>query len=393
MITYKLTQIGLHLSFLFKYGYQGLIVLVWASLISCEAQKKPLEIRKISQLPEQITESSGILACGSNFIWSHEDSGNDNKLYGFDTLGNLKRTIVISNVENIDWEDLTTDSDGNIYIADLGNNNNNRKDLAIYKIPNPENYAGSQVQAEILAVSYADQTAFPPPSHNQNFDVEAIVWRNGYLYLFTKDRSQPFSGLTKMYKMSDQPGTYLLQPMDSFYAGSDGANDRITSADYNRGTGELILLTHNRLISFTNYTDDHFFDGTITEYYFAQEPGQNEAIGFIDSRRLYMTEEGSGGESGNLYQINLPGVNTSNLGLNASQNIRIYPNPSNQSISVSTPFEGSTAVRITDALGNTVLNTNIASCNPLNISNLTAGVYYFSISLGCQTLSRRFIKQ
>jgi hypothetical protein len=393
MINNKLMRFIVRHGFLFKPFFQWLIVLASASIISCEAQKQPLENRIICLLPEQISESSGLLVIGENYIWSHEDSGNDNKLYGFDTLGNLKRTLVISNVENIDWEDLTTDNDGNIYIADLGNNNNNRVDLAVYRIPNPENFSGNQVQADILQISYADQAAFPPPSYNHNFDVEAIIWRSGFLYLFTKDRSQPFSGLTKMYKLSDEPGTYLLQAVDSYFVGSDTDNDRITSADYNRSTGELVLLTHNRLISFNNYQDDHFFDGTITEYYFTDEPGQNEAIGFVDAQRLYMTEEGSGGEAGNLYQINLPGVNTSNMGLNAPKNTRIYPNPSNQSISVSTPFEGSTAVRITDALGNKVLNTNIASCKPLNISNLTAGVYYFSISLGQQTLSRRFIKR
>jgi hypothetical protein len=34
---------------------------------------------------------------------------------------------------NIDWEDITKDKDGNLYVGDFGNDNE-RKDLCIYKI-------------------------------------------------------------------------------------------------------------------------------------------------------------------------------------------------------------------------------------------------------------------
>jgi hypothetical protein len=34
---------------------------------------------------------------------------------------------------NIDWED-TKDKNGNLYVGDFGNNDNERKDLCIYKI-------------------------------------------------------------------------------------------------------------------------------------------------------------------------------------------------------------------------------------------------------------------
>lgn len=368
-------------------------LLALLSFFSCTAQNQRIGLRKITQLPDALRESSGLAVAGSNLVWSHEDSGNDNKLYGFDTLGSLKRTLVIGNVENIDWEDLTTDDDGNIYIADLGNNNNNRLDLAIYRIPNPENFSGSQVQANILQISYADQAAFPPPSYNHNFDVEAIVWRSGFLYLFTKDRSQPFSGLTKMYKVNDDPGTYYVQPDDSYFVGSDTDNDRITSADYNRSTGELVLLTHNRLISFTNYQDDHFFDGTIVEYYFEEEPGQNEAIGFVDARNLYMTEEGSGGESGFLYQLQLPRLSAGNQDLNTQTHLTISPNPSTGFVSIKSAAALQTPVTITDSFGKVVCNFHLTTNHQLDISQFKAGVYYLTLPIGKKSLTKRFVKQ
>lgn len=48
--------------------------------------------------------------------------------------GNLVRTITIEGVENNDWEDIAKDKNGFTYIGDFGNNDNDRKNLAIYKV-------------------------------------------------------------------------------------------------------------------------------------------------------------------------------------------------------------------------------------------------------------------
>ena len=94
-------------------------------------------------MPSVLTESSGIAIEGTNRIWSHEDSGNSNEIYCFDTTGTLLRTLTISNVHNIDWEDMAVDNEETWYLNDAGNNNNDRQNLAIYKIPSPETISGT----------------------------------------------------------------------------------------------------------------------------------------------------------------------------------------------------------------------------------------------------------
>ncbi len=356
------------------------------------AQNQVVTPRQITRLPLEILESSGIAISGSNLIWSHEDSGNDNLLYGFDTTGQLKRTLTITNVPNTDWEDLAVDEDGNIFIADLGNNSNQRTDLAIYKIPDPGNITGNNVTAEILNVSFADQTSFPPAAADMNFDVEAIAWRDGYLYLFTKNRSNPFSGITKMYKMEDQPGSYSLMPEDSFVVGTDSYIDKITSADYNRINNELVLLTHNRLISFKNFQDDRFFDGTMTEYTFSSLPGQNEAIAYVTPGKLYMTEEGSGGQGGWLYELRLPG----SLGVitaGGNHTLSISPVPAAEYISVTTDMSDETPVLITNSYGQTILKSTLGSCRSFDVSEFKMGIYFFTLSGESFRITRRFVKQ
>ena len=68
-------------------------------------------------------------------IWTLEDSGNANEIYGLNfENGAIEKTLTIENTENIDWEDITKDKEGNLYIGDFGNNDNERKDLCIYKM-------------------------------------------------------------------------------------------------------------------------------------------------------------------------------------------------------------------------------------------------------------------
>jgi hypothetical protein len=64
----------------------------------------------------------------------------DDEIYEIDTLGNLIRTININSANNSDWEDITQDDLNNFYIGDFGNNNNDRTNLRIYKIPSPTSF-------------------------------------------------------------------------------------------------------------------------------------------------------------------------------------------------------------------------------------------------------------
>ena len=57
-------------------------------------------------LPAVLSESSGAVFFNGRFI-SHNDSGNENKLYELDTAtGLILRTVHIQNAVNSDWEDL-----------------------------------------------------------------------------------------------------------------------------------------------------------------------------------------------------------------------------------------------------------------------------------------------
>jgi hypothetical protein len=258
------------------------------------------------RLPSILMESSGIIMTSPGKLWSHNDSGNENKLYCFDLSGSLIRTITVSNSSNVDWEDLAIDNQKRIYISDAGNNENRRTDLVIYRIPDPESFHTSTVTAELIRFKYEDQSSYPPPASSRNFDMEAVVWHNDSLFLFTKDRTSPLAGFTKMYKLPATPGTHVARAAGSFYLGTTNATARVTAADIHTASGKLALLVQNRLIVFTNYQGSRFFYGKVINYPFTQLPGQAEALFFVSDSRLYITEEGSAGKAGYLYEVILP---------------------------------------------------------------------------------------
>ncbi len=260
----------------------------------------------IGFVPYEVSESSGMVMTTPGKIWSHNDSGGKNELYCIDFSGHVLKTLVISNATNVDWEELAADNQKRVYIGDFGNNNNVRKDLVIYRIPDPETISGNTVEAEAIFFSFEDQLAFPPPASERNFDVEAMVWKSDSLFLFTKDRSSPLTGYTKMYKIPSTPGTHVAKYAGKYYMGNTTTAARVTSADLDPVSGDLALLVQERMIVFRNYPGNRFFDGKVTEYPFVPTPGQVEALFFSGAKTLYMTEEIASVENGNLYELTLP---------------------------------------------------------------------------------------
>ena len=93
---------------------------------------------------------------------AHNDSGNEPKIYFLTKKGKIVHTCTINNTTNTDWEDISIDPNGTIYIADVGNNLNNRTNLSIVKIDGKLAINQAACQAEIIQFSYKNQLDFPP---------------------------------------------------------------------------------------------------------------------------------------------------------------------------------------------------------------------------------------
>jgi hypothetical protein len=242
------------------------------------AAKADYKTETVGKLPKDIAESSGLARIkGRNTFWTHNDGGNSSELYEINKKGEEISRVSLPTLPNIDWEDLAQDNEGHVFIADIGNNANNRRDLKIYKL-NPT----KPEAIETIAVSYADQRAFPPLAKDQNYDCEAVVYHQQKLFLFSKNRSAD-DKFVKMYVFPAVGGSYSAAPTDSVFIKS-----MVTSADISPDGRTLALLSYGKVFLFDISKGLNFRKPTSC---IKIGRGQSEAIVFVNNTDFIFTNE------------------------------------------------------------------------------------------------------
>lgn len=274
------------------------------SLLILSASCRNENIKIIADLPKALDEASGAeTTVNSDYIWMLNDGGNSPKLYGVSAKGKLKKELKID-AKNNDWEDLTSDEEGNLYIGDFGNNDSKRKNLAILKVKNKALNDKGKIDIDRISFSYPNQDKFPPKNKNLYFDCEAFFYFNNNLYLFTKSRVSKDFGKTTLYKVPAKKGKHVAERLGTF--NTCGTMDCwITAADISDDGKTVVLLSPKSVWAFTDFEGDHFLSGTSTEIPLSGRYSQKESICFKDNNTLYITDEKAHGSDGNLYQLSL----------------------------------------------------------------------------------------
>lgn len=255
----------------------------------------PLIAQKF-KLPRILDEVSGVIYNNSDSIWYANDGGHPATLY----LANIKGEILlekpIPKATNKDWEDLTQDKAGKIYIGDFGNNKNKRKDLRIY-IFNLNDETLKTIQFDL-----PDQVDFPPKKQFRNFDMESFFWHNDYLHLFSKSKLGNNNYTTRHYRLDDSTPVQTAELIGQ----RDLKNRVVTSAAISANGKKVLLLSYHykralgffpvsktSIFSFTNFENDNFLSGKMTRYKVKNFifPTQYESIDFCeDDQIIYVSE-------------------------------------------------------------------------------------------------------
>jgi len=271
------------------------------SFMSCQHMEHT-DLTVINDLSKLNREISGITQLpNSSSLYAINDSGNSNGVFQLNTQGEIEKEIRIPTTKNIDWEDLAYDQNGNMYIGDFGNNRNDRKDLVIYKISDIKK---EHPISEEIHFTLEDQKKFPPKKHHRNFDIEAMIYLKGSLFLFSKNRSSKFNGITKLYKIPATSGMHTAKLISTYKTCDDPKDCFVTGAAINKDASKIALLTYNKIFILTDFKDDQLFDGKVTKIKLGHY-SQKEGICFKNNNTLLITEEGSKKSAGNLYEYHL----------------------------------------------------------------------------------------
>lgn len=274
-------------------------------VFSCKETKPINKLEEQFNFPKNLKEVSGIYYnSNSKLIWSIEDSGNENEIYALDSIGNIIKTIQITDIKNIDWEDITQDKTGNIYIGDFGNNDNKRKDLAIYQILSSDCNNNKVETSKKIGFHYPEQTSFPPKKKDLIYDCEGFFEHNNHFYLFTKNRSKDFDGTTSLYKIPNEAGNHEAKLIGKFITCNEDKVCAITSIAISPDEKKVALLTHKKVWILSDFTSDDFTKGKSTEIDL-NHLSQKEAITFKNNTTLLIADEKVKKEGGNLYEFKL----------------------------------------------------------------------------------------
>ncbi|MDB4107799.1 T9SS type A sorting domain-containing protein [Bacteroidia bacterium] len=246
-------------------------------------------VRVVASLPDNLKENSGMVSYDTGILYFINDGGNPAELHRFDTFTEQYSTIRVTKTTNVDWEDLAKDNAGRLFIGDFGNNENNRRDLKIYKVPNPETRENDTLIAETIYFSYENQLAFPPDEIELNFDCEAMIWYKDSLYLFSKNRTKPFDGWCYMYVLPDKPGAYEAKLRDKIQLDAISKEyGWITAADIIDDT--LALLSSSKVSIAGGFLTNDLAELEWNEYNVGVS--QKEAVAFgANAKDVFISDE------------------------------------------------------------------------------------------------------
>lgn len=240
----------------------------------------PAGLRRVGRLPEIIFESSGLCAAPeAGTYYTFGDDGQQPLVFRIDGAGEQVDQFTLG-AKNHDWESLSRDNSGNYFMGDCGNNNSDRRNLAILRFrPEQPDKVGK------INFKYPDQTAFPPTKSERNFDCEASLWHAGQVYLFTKDRAQ--SATCKVYTVPETPGTYTAKLLTRL-----AIPGQVTDATLSPDGRRLVLLARQELFVLEGNSWDAILKAT-PRHIDLKGAGQTEGAAFKDANTLLIsTEEG-----------------------------------------------------------------------------------------------------
>jgi hypothetical protein len=285
----------------------GALVLSGVLAPSVDAQARwqvrlPLEARRSGVFRNpRLTESSGVVASRRypGVFWTFNDSGNPPELFATDSTGRDLGTFMVTGARNYDWEAIARGPCGAsdcLYIADTGDNDEIRRSVRLYRLPEPAVRSGSRgvtAKAETLELRYPDGP----------HDVEAaVVAPDGAVLLVTKGRSRGVRAF-RVPSASWGRKTVIAEPLGRLaIAAGRGMRGLVTDATLSPDGTEVAIRTYVEIFFFRLGAGDAWQPlGTACDV--AGLDLQGEGIAWLPDDGFLLTSEGGFGVPGTLTTV------------------------------------------------------------------------------------------
>ncbi|MHC4399490.1 MAG: SHD1 domain-containing protein [Planctomycetota bacterium] len=248
--------------------------------------------RRLATLANGSVDESSGLACSrrrAGLFWTHNDSGDDARIYLFDTEGRDLGSCALKGVQAFDWEDLASfEADGkkHLLVCDVGNNGLAAAVQILYLVEEPPCDAEQGVTVRELPV--VQTVYYSYEDDHRNCEAVAVDPTTKTLLFVTKERE------AKCY-------AYALpwpegNPKKALVARRIGTLELplVTSMDVSPDGRRAVVLTYGNAYEFVREEDEDWAAA------FARPPRelvmprrlQGETICYgLDGKTLYLTSE------------------------------------------------------------------------------------------------------
>lgn len=186
---------------------------------------------------DALAEISGVAASRANagVYWVHLDSDGASAVWGIDGTGATRGRVALTGATNVDWEDVSVGpgpvaGTSYLFVADIGDNGLDRKNVQVYRLPEPAITATS-ASAEVVTLRYPDRA--------HNAEAFLVHPTSGDWYLVTKEANGP-SLLFRARKPGAGASTIVLEQLGSL----DVTPDLVTAAAFAPDASAFVLRTY-----------------------------------------------------------------------------------------------------------------------------------------------------
>ena len=248
--------------------------------------KPAAALQRVAELPE----GSGLAASRRmpGRFWSHNDSG-EPVLVALDGNGRVVGRLTISGATVEDWEAVAVGpcpSGSCIYVADIGDNDAERKRITVYRLVEPVEASGSAQVDDVFHATY------PDGAH----DAESLlVAPEGRLLIVTKGDTGPVSLYRFPNELRSGETLELERVGGARDPGPPAENDRITDGAVSPD-GQWIVLRSTQALTFYRAADllaGNWREAGRVALGTLGEP-QGEGVTFASNDSVYLMSEGGG---------------------------------------------------------------------------------------------------
>ena len=272
-----------------KYFYIFFLLII----LSCSSHNESQEIQNMQRIDlgeienDEILEASGIASSrfNQNILWTHNDSGDENRIFAMDINGNHIGEFFLNDTENRDWEDIAIgpgpmEGVDYIFIGDIGDNRSENDVKRLYRFAEPQ--VSMENQSSVINIDSIESISFQYEDGNR--DAETLIvdpLTKDIIIISKREESAVHIYLLPFPHDTENVLTAQLIMTKDFYPNINfNTSQWIVAGDISKDGSEILIKSYKDVFYFSRESNQSIFDALNTtgeKLPYVTEP-QGEAI-------------------------------------------------------------------------------------------------------------------